>query len=125
MTRRPVVWPSLEELEARREECRAQIVRRRAILEGRYLASDEPTTMMHLELNDVVLGNLRRRLETYDVDIVRMREHDLKTLQPNSPMIGGKVWSCSCGATGTASYSRVALEAWGRHVTEAVWGAEE
>lgn len=125
MTRRPVVWPSLEELESRREECRAQIVRRRAILEGRYLASDEPTTMMHLELNDVVLENLRLRLATYDVDIARMHEHELTWLSSDVHTTGGKVWACKCRATGTAPTAYAAMARYNEHVEQAVWGVEK
>ena len=121
MSRR--LWPDMAELEARRSECLAQISSRRAILEGRWLRHDGDVFPFDtFQAADVVLANLQARLATYHVDIERMSEHEITALRPSD--VGGKVWACKCGATGTAPTAFTAMARWTEHVEHAVWGVE-
>lgn len=119
------LWPTLAELEVRRDATQRQIDARNRTLNGRW-DRGEPVgvpTLFEVKAADAVLRNLHTRLETYDIDIVRMRQHSITTLQPNDPMLGGMVWACSCKATGTAPTAYTALGRYNEHVMQAVWGA--
>jgi hypothetical protein len=126
MTVQTRLWPTLDELEQRRQSCRDQIQARKATLRQRWdrgLTAGVPT-LIDLEDHDVVVRNLMARLETYDVDIVRMRAHELTWLSSDVHADGhGKVWSCKCRATGTAPTAYVAMGRFNEHVMDAVWGA--
>jgi hypothetical protein len=119
------LWPDLAELEDRREECARQVDAREKVIaarweRGEYGEPSETNTAFRQTLRDIVVKNLRARLETYDVDIVRMRQHDLAHLSTGKVRAG---WLCKCGASGYRPTAFTALRNHGEHVMEAVWGA--
>jgi hypothetical protein len=127
MTIQTRLWPTLDELVERRQACVDQIDARIQTLGKRWGAQNKPGAMIStadLADDDIVVKNLRARLETYDVDIVRMREHELTWLSSDVHADGrGKVWACRCTATGTAPTAYVAMSRYNEHVMDAVWGA--
>jgi len=112
-------------LEDRKAECQKQIDARQACIEFRargpkWVGSPDGAKITGLWDDDTVVKNLRRRLESYEIDIVRMRQHDLASLEPTK---SARVWMCACGATGNMPTAYTAMVAHGRHVEEAVWGS--
>ena len=115
------LWPDLDELEARRAQCQAQIDARTAKIMGRGSIGEQ----IVIAETDIVLKNLCARLATYDADIERMNEHELVSLAGNhhgESGHAGKVWACACSAYGNAPTAFGALSRFNEHVTEAVWG---
>jgi hypothetical protein len=121
---KPSVWPSVAELQERRDECLRQMEARRKVLRDRWRRGEtsNAASLVDLESRDVVLSNMSARLVTYNVDLERLDQHEIVTFE--KAVLGGYVWACACRATGTAPTSYVAMHRWIDHVEAAVWGVE-
>ena len=116
------LWPDLAELEDRRDATKRQIDARNRTLNGRWDRGEAGSTptLFDLKAADIVLRNLHTRLETYEVDIVRMRRHGLKALEGAK---GARSWLCECGTSGGRPTAYGAINQWQEHVMQEVWGA--